>query len=129
MTVRNVNDNQIVGDPLADLNRQGNVTVGDPLASLSQVGSGSATATRTPANLSMDSDAAKKAIQTSLNYLGSTNTAVSGLAANPGREVVARSVFTDELGMTHVRMDRVYNGLPVWGQQVITHLGADGQVK
>jgi len=36
------------------------------------------------------------------------------------------SVERDQLGMTHVRMDRTYQGLPVYGQQVIAHFGADG---
>jgi bacillolysin len=30
--------------------------------------------------------------------------------------------------MTHVRMDRVNNGVKVFGEQVITHLGRDGKV-
>ncbi|HYV47519.1 MAG TPA: M4 family metallopeptidase [Myxococcaceae bacterium] len=37
-----------------------------------------------------------------------------------------RSVETDQLGMTHVRMDRTFQGLPVYGQQVIAHFGANG---
>lgn len=39
-----------------------------------------------------------------------------------------RSAETDELGITHVRMDRSHNGLPVFGEQVVGHLGADGTV-
>src|SRR4051812_49292700 len=41
---------------------------------------------------------------------------------------VPKSVETDELGMTHVRMDRTHNGVPVLGEQVIGHLGQDGNL-
>ena len=39
-----------------------------------------------------------------------------------------RGAETDELGITHVRMDRSHNGVPVFGEQVVGHLGADGTV-
>jgi Zn-dependent metalloprotease len=41
---------------------------------------------------------------------------------------VPKSVETDELGMTHVRMDRAHNGIPVLGEQVIGHIGQDGNL-
>ncbi|HZN95877.1 MAG TPA: M4 family metallopeptidase, partial [Myxococcales bacterium] len=41
---------------------------------------------------------------------------------------VPRSVETDELGMTHVRMDRTHNGVPVLGEQVIGHLDREGNL-
>ncbi|HSI03268.1 MAG TPA: hypothetical protein VLC93_02260, partial [Myxococcota bacterium] len=34
---------------------------------------------------------------------------------------------TDDLGLTHVRMNRLYDGLPVFGEQVISHLDASGK--
>ena len=45
----------------------------------------------------------------------------------PAGSFSARSVERDELGMTHVRMDRTEGGLPVFGQQVIVHFGKDGR--
>jgi len=54
--------------------------------------------------------------------------AAAGARAGEGRGAfTARSVEQDELGMTHVRMDRTENGLPVFGQQVIVHFGKDGK--
>jgi bacillolysin len=41
---------------------------------------------------------------------------------------VPKSVERDELGMTHVRMDRTHNGIPVLNEQVIGHLGQDGNL-
>ncbi len=38
-----------------------------------------------------------------------------------------RSVERDELGMTHVRMDRVHEGVKVFGEQVIGHLDRNGE--
>ncbi|HYV49882.1 MAG TPA: peptidase M4, partial [Myxococcaceae bacterium] len=41
---------------------------------------------------------------------------------------IPKAVERDELGMTHVRMDRTHNGVPVLGEQVIGHLGQDGNL-
>src|SRR5262249_32844082 len=41
--------------------------------------------------------------------------------APTGAGFVARSVDRDQLGMTHVRMDRTQNGIPVFGEQQIVH--------
>lgn len=41
--------------------------------------------------------------------------------AQPIAEFVAKNIHTDEQGNTHVRMDQVFNGLPVWGGEVICH--------
>jgi len=49
--------------------------------------------------------------------------------APTGAGFVPRSVEQDELGMTHVRMDRTQNGVPVFGEQEIVHFGADGKVR
>ncbi|MDQ3266086.1 MAG: M4 family metallopeptidase [Myxococcota bacterium] len=35
---------------------------------------------------------------------------------------------TDDMGMSHVRMSRQHNGLPVFGEQIIGHLDAKGEV-
>jgi bacillolysin len=36
---------------------------------------------------------------------------------------------TDALGMTHVRLQEVVNGIPVYGSQQTIHLGKDGSVQ
>src|SRR5918998_3142196 len=41
---------------------------------------------------------------------------------NPENELVLLSAKQDDLGMTHVRLDQVYNDVPVFGRQIITHL-------
>ena len=41
----------------------------------------------------------------------------------------ATQVFRDNIGMTHVRMQRVYMGLPVIGDQIVTHFDKTGQVR
>lgn len=41
--------------------------------------------------------------------------------ANPGTEFKVRTVQTDEQGNQHVRMDQMFQGLPVWGGEVIAH--------
>lgn len=43
-----------------------------------------------------------------------------GLTA-PAAEFVVKTVQTDELGDTHVRLEQVFNGLPVWGGELICH--------
>lgn len=41
---------------------------------------------------------------------------------------VSHSATRDELGLTHVRLNRQHNGLPVFGEQVVGHLDAEGKV-
>ncbi|MCY1045110.1 M4 family metallopeptidase [Corallococcus sp. bb12-1] len=79
--------------------------------------------------LALDSKEAQAAIQTSLKHLTPPMTASSLLAANKsGPTLAPKSVERDELGMTHVRLDRVHEGVKVFGEQVISHLGTDGKV-
>jgi bacillolysin len=77
--------------------------------------------------LSLDSQEAKAAIQKSLDFLGGST---RGVAASPGAAsaVTPRQVFKDELGMTHVRLDRTHEGTKVFAEQVISHLDKDGKV-
>ncbi|MFL5350780.1 MAG: M4 family metallopeptidase [Hyalangium sp.] len=44
------------------------------------------------------------------------------------KNFVPRSVEKDELGMTHVRMDRTFEGTKVFGEQIIGHLDAQGKM-
>ncbi len=43
-------------------------------------------------------------------------------------ELVVKDVLTDRLGMTHVRMEHRYRGIPVFGEQLITHIDREGRV-
>lgn len=45
---------------------------------------------------------------------------------DPQNELVLVDAQVDDLGKTHVRMNQVFNGIPVFGGQLITHL--DGEV-
>ncbi|RYZ34943.1 MAG: peptidase M4 [Myxococcaceae bacterium] len=82
-----------------------------------------------PGRLALDSKEAQSAIQTSLKHLTPPLTASSLLAANKsGPTLAPKSVERDELGMTHVRLDRVHEGVKVFGEQLISHLGTDGKV-
>jgi thermolysin len=44
---------------------------------------------------------------------------------NPESELTLLTAKEDDLGQTHVRMDQVYNGVPVYGRQIITHLAGN----
>ncbi len=46
---------------------------------------------------------------------------------NVVEQIEPTGVSTDELGMTHVRFQQVYRGVPVFGAQVTVHVAADGQ--
>ncbi|MFP2957632.1 M4 family metallopeptidase [Myxococcus sp. 1LA] len=83
--------------------------------------------------LSLDSREAQTAIQTSLAHLspGTQNS-----IRNPGiiggvqfPAFVPKSVERDSLGMTHVRLDRQHEGVKVFGEQVVSHLDAQGKVQ
>jgi thermolysin len=44
----------------------------------------------------------------------------------PGAELEFLAALEDELGQTHVRMEQVHRGVPVFGNQIITHIDARG---
>jgi len=48
--------------------------------------------------------------------------------AEPENELELRSSTTDRLGMTHLRYDQRYRGLPVFGRQLVLHLDASAIV-
>jgi len=74
--------------------------------------------------IALDSAEGQRFVQEAQDALGTLGQR-SGLAA--GGQFTGHSVERDELGMTHVRMDRTQGGLPVFGQQVIVHFGKDGK--
>ncbi|MFP2932010.1 M4 family metallopeptidase [Pyxidicoccus sp. 3LG] len=77
-----------------------------------------------PGRLSLDSKDAQNAIQASLAHLAPETESL--VAQAPA--FVPKNVERDELGMTHVRLDRVHEGVKVFGEQVISHLDKDGKV-
>lgn len=44
---------------------------------------------------------------------------------NPETEVALAGADRDELGMTHVRLDQMFQGVPVFGGQLIVHMDAN----
>lgn len=48
---------------------------------------------------------------------------------HPAEEFVPTSVQTDELNITHVRMEQAYEGIPVYGAEVILHFSPDGSTR
>lgn len=84
--------------------------------------------------VALDSTASKAAIQTTVDFLQKQGapTVSQLLAGRPGvnaADFAPRAVEQDDLGMTHVRMDRLSEGTPVFGEQVVGHLTADGKME
>ncbi|HLT31877.1 MAG TPA: M4 family metallopeptidase [Myxococcaceae bacterium] len=78
-----------------------------------------------PPPLDLETEKAQQAIDKSLAYLSQ-----QGLSrGNAANAFSPRTVTTDELGMTHVRLDRVHNGIAVLGEQVISHLDQNNEVR
>ncbi|NTX15020.1 M4 family metallopeptidase [Myxococcus sp. CA056] len=83
--------------------------------------------------VALDSESSKAAIQTTVDYLQKQGapTVSQLLAGRPGvnaTDFAPRAVEQDDLGMTHVRMDRKSEGVPVFGEQVVSHLTREGKV-
>jgi Zn-dependent metalloprotease len=87
-------------------------------------------AARTPGPLSPTSLEGQAAIKATLNHINEqVKTSESLIASNfdAAQAFSPKSIERDELGMTHVRMDRMHEGVKVFGEQVIGHMGADGK--
>jgi Zn-dependent metalloprotease len=48
------------------------------------------------------------------------------LGLDSQHDFAVRRGHTDELGQTHTRMNQLFNGVRVWGGELITHVDADG---
>jgi Zn-dependent metalloprotease len=68
----------------------------------------------------------REAISASYNYLARQMKTLDASKVESSFQVT--KYHTDELGMTHVRMQQMINGVRVYGQEVITHI-KDGQVQ
>ncbi|WP_223635415.1 M4 family metallopeptidase [Corallococcus sp. EGB] len=120
-----------VKDGFESVSRTGAAAGAQPTAAAAATTQSSSTQATSaqPGRIPLDSKEAQQAIQTSLKYLTPPMTASSLLAANKaGPTLAPKSVEVDELGMTHVRLDRMHEGVKVFGEQLISHLGADGKV-
>jgi bacillolysin len=85
---------------------------------------------RTAGPLSPTSRDGQAAIQATLNHINEqVKTSESLVASNfdAASAFSPKSIERDELGMTHVRMDRMHEGVKVFGEQVIGHMAADGK--
>lgn len=67
------------------------------------------------------------ALQLSLSYLND-HSSEWGIQ-DPVGEFQLQSVFRDQLGMFHVRLNQIYKGVPVFGKQLIVHLNPDGSLR
>ncbi len=79
--------------------------------------------------LPTNSPEARAAITATLQYLNrqvAGGNALVGGGFDSSKAFAPKSVERDQLGMVHVRMDRTYEGIKVFGEQVIGHLGRDG---
>jgi bacillolysin len=47
---------------------------------------------------------------------------------DPQNEFLLKHSLADNLGMTHLKYSQIYNGIEVWGKEVIVHLDAQGNV-
>jgi len=51
------------------------------------------------------------------------------LLKDPKSELKLKSVKEDKAGNTHIRFEQTYQGLPVWGAQLLVHFSRDGYIK
>ncbi|NOZ06124.1 MAG: peptidase M4 family protein, partial [Chloroflexi bacterium] len=51
------------------------------------------------------------------------------LMHSPKAELAEMAVQTDKFGMTHVRLQQVVRGVPVWGAQMLVHFDAEGRIR
>ncbi|WP_044199370.1 M4 family metallopeptidase [Hyalangium minutum] len=87
-----------------------------------------------PGPLSPSSPEGQAAVKATVDFLNQQGGAQalsrggSGAATDASKAFTPRTIERDELGMTHVRMDRTHEGVKVFGEQVIGHLDAQGKM-
>ena len=82
-------------------------------------------------HLEHDTDFAQ--LQTSKQFEGMARAFIHTYRADfrltdPANELQVHSVKTDDLGLTHVRLQQTFLNVPVWAAELIVHLNADAQV-
>ena len=85
-----------------------------------------------PGPLSPSSPEGQAAVKATVDFLnqqgGGQALSRGGSAADASKAFTPRTIERDELGMTHVRLDRTHEGVKVFGEQVIGHLDAQGKM-
>ena len=87
-------------------------------------------ATRVPGPVAPTSRDGQLAIQATLNHINEavrTSESLRGSTFDASQAFSPKNIERDALGMTHVRMDRMHEGVKVFGEQVIGHLDANGK--
>ncbi len=69
----------------------------------------------------------QEAIAATTASLAAVNANIHGITST-GHGFTPAQATRDELGFTHVRLDRTYGGIKVWAEQAISHLDKDGKV-
>ncbi|WP_225413323.1 M4 family metallopeptidase [Stigmatella hybrida] len=91
----------------------------------------SARETPIPGPVAVNSREGQAAVQSTLSFISQQKSPPGASLIGPrfdaSKAFTPRAIERDELGMTHVRMDRVHEGVKVFGEQVIGHLDADGK--
>jgi len=88
-------------------------------------------AVRVPGPVSPTSRDGQAAIQATLNHINEavrTNESLRASTFDAAQAFSPKTIERDSLGMTHVRMDRMHEGVKVFGEQVIGHLDANGKL-
>jgi len=67
-------------------------------------------------------------VERSARQVLEAHTALLGIQ-KPSEEFVLWGSSRDQLGMTHVRMSQQYNGVPVFGGEIVVHFNADGSAR
>ncbi|MCE9666995.1 M4 family metallopeptidase [Myxococcus stipitatus] len=138
MTIRRVDTKPVTARPANTAETKKNTAKTAPLsvkdgfgpaARTSELARAEKTLTQVPVTagrLALTTPAAQQAIQTSLSHLNPLKGAQTLLPQ--AATFAATSVERDNIGMTHVRLNRVHEGVKVFGEQVVTHLDKDGKV-
>ncbi|NBD07809.1 MULTISPECIES: M4 family metallopeptidase [Corallococcus] len=107
------------------MSSQSSFSTGAPAKAKATVALNGVGAKLTPGPVDLTSPQAQEAVQKTVSYVNQKNPQLTGITG--GASFSPRSVERDQLGMTHVRMDRMHEGVKVAGEQVIGHLDAKGQ--
>jgi bacillolysin len=49
--------------------------------------------------------------------------------SNPEKELREKSIFTDELSMTHIKFEQMENGIKIFPAELVVHFNADGSIE
>ncbi|MBN1208414.1 MAG: M4 family metallopeptidase [Myxococcaceae bacterium] len=92
----------------------------------------SARETALPGPVSPDSSEGQVAFKTAVEFINKQVGTAESIKAAPAFDAAQsfrpKTIERDELGMTHVRMERMHEGVKVFGEQVIGHMDRDGKM-